>query len=45
MDTVRDEVNKFVEKRKIEVFDSYIIVNNIVDLRRTVDQRAQQRGL
>ena len=45
VDTVREEINKFVEKRKIEVFDNYLIVNNIVDLRRTVDQRAQQRGL
>lgn len=33
-DVVRDEVNKFVEKRRIEVFDTYIIVNNIVDMKR-----------
>lgn len=33
-DVVRDEVNKFVEKRRIEVFDSYIIVKNIVDMKR-----------
>ena len=33
-DVVRDEVNKFVEKRRIEVFDTYIIVKNIVDMRR-----------
>ncbi|MEE0134233.1 MAG: Crp/Fnr family transcriptional regulator [Treponema sp.] len=33
-DVVRDEVNKFVEKRRIEVYDTYIIVNNIVDMKR-----------
>ena len=33
-DVVRDEVNKFVEKRRIEVFDTYIIVKNIVDMKR-----------
>ena len=33
-DVVRDEVNKFVEKRRMEVFDTYIIVKNIVDMKR-----------
>ncbi|MBO7315611.1 MAG: Crp/Fnr family transcriptional regulator, partial [Paludibacteraceae bacterium] len=33
-DVVRDEVNKFVEKRRIEVYDTYIIVKNIVDMKR-----------
>ena len=33
-DVVRDEVNKFVEKRRIEVYDNYIIVNNIIDMKR-----------
>ena len=43
VDVVREEVNRFVEKRKIEVYDSYIIVNNIVDMRRIVDTRAALR--
>lgn len=36
----RDEINKFVEKRKIEVYDNYIIVNNIMDIKRTYETRA-----
>lgn len=43
VDEVRDEVNKFVEKRKLEVYDSYIIVTNIVDMRRFVDQKSLLR--
>lgn len=43
VDTVRDEINKFVEKRRMEVFDTHIIVTNIVDLKRLVDSRCQQR--
>lgn len=44
IDIVRDEINKFVEKRKLEVFDNSIIVTNIIDLRRLVDQKSQQRA-
>ncbi len=44
LEAVRDEVNKLVEKRKIEVFDNYIIVNNIVDMKRLVDSRRTQRA-
>ncbi len=36
----RDEINKFIEKRKIEVYDNYIVVNNIMDMKRTYDTRA-----
>ena len=43
LDVVRDEMNKFIEKRKIDVFDTYMIVNNIMDLRRFVEQKAAQR--
>lgn len=43
VDTARDEVNKFVEKRKLEVYDNYMIVTNIVDMRRIVDNRTAQR--
>ncbi|MCQ2611679.1 MAG: cyclic nucleotide-binding domain-containing protein [Treponema sp.] len=35
----RDEINKFVEKRKIEVYDNYIMVNNITDMKRLVDNK------
>src|SRR5574344_452026 len=42
-DVARDEVNKFVEKRKIEVYDNYIIVANIADMKRIVDTRAMTR--
>ncbi len=43
VDVVRDEIGKFAEKRKMEVYDSHIIVTNIVDLKRLVDARCQQR--
>ena len=39
-DVTRDEINKLVEKRKIEMYDSYIIVNNIVDMRRMYETRS-----
>ncbi|WP_315329661.1 Crp/Fnr family transcriptional regulator [Treponema socranskii] len=39
-ETTRDEINKFVEKRKIEVYDNYIIVDNIADMKRIVDTRS-----
>lgn len=35
----KEEINKFVEKHKIEVYDSYIVVNNIADMKRIVDTR------
>ncbi len=38
-DVVRDEVNKFVEKHRIEVFDNYIVVNNIVDMKRVAEMK------
>ncbi len=40
----RDELNKFVEKRKIEIYDNYMIVNNIVDMKRIVDTRTTVRA-
>ena len=45
VDTVREEVNRFVEKHKIEVYDTYIVVTNIVDMRRIVDTRAAMRAV
>ena len=38
-DITRDEINKLVERRKIEVFDNYVIVNNINDLKRMYETR------
>jgi len=40
LDATREEINKFVERRRIEVFDNYIIVSNILDMKRTYDTRA-----
>lgn len=37
----RDEINKFVEKRKIDVYDTYMVVNNISDKKRILDTRTQ----
>jgi CRP-like cAMP-binding protein len=33
----RDELSKFSERRKIAIYDTYIVVNNINDMRRMVD--------
>ena len=38
-DVTRDEINKFVERRKIEVYDNYVIVNNINDIKRMYETR------
>ena len=39
-EVTRDEINKLIEKRKIEVYDTYIMVNNIVDMRRMYETRS-----
>lgn len=38
-DVVQNEVNKFVEKRRIEVYDDHIIVNNIIDMKRVAEMK------
>lgn len=38
-EVTRDEINRFVEQRKIEAYDNYFIVNNILDLKRTYETR------
>lgn len=43
-EVTRDEINKFVERRKIEVYDNYMIVLNINDMKRTVDTRGGARS-
>lgn len=39
LEVTRDEINKLAEKRKLEIFENYIVVNNIADLKRIVDTR------
>ncbi len=43
LDATRDEINRFVGSRKIEVFETNIVVNNIVDMKRIVDTRTMSR--
>lgn len=43
VEIVRDEINKYSEKHKIKVFDGFMVVNNISDLRRSVEARCQIR--
>ena len=35
----KDELKRFVVSRKIEMYDNYIIVNNIADMQRIVESR------
>ena len=35
----RDEINRLVEQRKLEAYDGYFIVNNILDLKRICETR------
>ena len=43
IEVTRDEINKYVEKRKLEVYENYMIVSNITDMKRIVDTRAVRR--
>ena len=40
LEVTHEEMNKLVEKRKIEMFENYVIVNNIVDMKRMYDTRS-----
>ncbi|MCR5062239.1 MAG: Crp/Fnr family transcriptional regulator [Treponema sp.] len=42
-EVTRDEVYKYVERKKIEVFDNHIIIYNINDMRRTYETRSSVR--
>lgn len=33
----RDELNRYVERHKVEIYDTYMVVGNILDMKRTVD--------
>ncbi len=39
VEAVTDEINHFIDKRRLEVFDNYIVVTNMIDLRRFVDEK------
>ncbi|HPY53815.1 MAG TPA: Crp/Fnr family transcriptional regulator [Treponemataceae bacterium] len=43
IEVVKEELSRFVEKRRIEIYDNHMIVANIVDIKRHVDSRAHQR--
>ena len=36
--SARDELNKLVAKKKLDIYDGYMVVANINDMKRTVDQ-------
>ncbi|MCR5613496.1 Crp/Fnr family transcriptional regulator [Treponema sp.] len=42
-EVTRDEINKLVEKRKLEVYDTYMVITNIAELRRTVESKISAR--
>ncbi|MBP5157729.1 MAG: cyclic nucleotide-binding domain-containing protein [Treponema sp.] len=37
VNSTRDELNKFTSKNKIAIYDGYMIVANVMDMKRTVD--------
>ena len=39
LESTRDELNKLISQRKIEMYDTYVIVNNINDMKRMYDMR------
>jgi CRP-like cAMP-binding protein len=40
---VRDEMKHFTMSRKVEIFDNYMVVNNIADMQRIVDSRTNSK--
>lgn len=42
LETVREELNRFVDQRKMEVFEDHIVVKNIIDLSRFVGSRRRK---
>lgn len=43
LDVVKNEINKFSASRKVEVYDDRMVVANILDMKRIVDTKANQR--
>ena len=42
-DEAREELMKFAEKRKIEIHENYIVVTNIMEMKRLVDNHSTSR--
>lgn len=42
---VKDEINRFAASRKIEVYEDRMVAANILDMRRIVDTKANQRKI
>lgn len=42
MEVVQEELNKFIDQRKIEVYDNKIIVKNIIELERFVNSKRRK---
>ena len=40
---VKDELRRFVISRKIEMFDNYMVINNIADMQRIVESRTDMK--
>ncbi len=43
IDIVQDELRQMAQKRRLEIFDKSIMINNLAEMRRYVDQRKQQQ--
>lgn len=43
VNVVKDEINKFSASRKVEVYDDKMVVANILDMKRIVDTKTNQR--
>ncbi len=39
-DVIKDEIHKLAERGKVEVFENYMIISNINDMKRTVETRS-----
>ncbi len=40
LEVTKDEINKYLERHRIEVYENYIVVNNINDIQRLYETRA-----
>ena len=41
-DVIKDEIHKLAERGKIEVFENYMVISNINDMKRTVESRSMR---
>ena len=44
LDETRDEINRYIEKHRIDVMENYVIVKNINEIQRLVEQRKNIRS-